>query len=618
MTGKRIRRTLTAQVDGIRAATPAEREHPIAPADPHSYSDPAQGRIAHLELRLAPDLAARSLRIRAVYTLDRAVSGSFFLDTKGLGIAAVEAEHGRLRWSLDREDPILGQRLHLSRLQEVRRFSIDLTTSPGAAALQWLDPAQTAGGAQPFLYSQCQPCNARTLFPCQDTPGVRFTYEAELVAPTPLAAVMAAQPIGQTQDGSGAVYRFRMPQPIPSYLFAFAVGNLEFQTIGPRTGVYAEPEIVHDAAWEFDENEDKLRAGESLFGPYLWDRYDVLVMPPAFPYGGMENPRLTFFNSAYVQGDRGGTWLIAHELAHAWTGNLVTNATWEDFWLNEGPTTYAQTRISEIVQGVKQAEMSVAIRAVDLLATIERLGADSPMTCLKLTLAGKSPDETYTIVPYYKGMLFFRTLEQVAGRARFDSFLRDYINAFRFQSITSERFLQFLEERLPEAAGAADARQWIYAPGLPDGAADVPSSLRDDVLAVIEEYRRGSLPPAERVAGWTPSQRVLFLMKLLPRIPAPDCAVIEKLFSVRGTRDIALFSTFCELAVRSGYRDVLPAYEAFFASVGRYILHEDVFRALADEAWARPLARPLLERWRHRHHTLTVTALDRILTQAGL
>jgi leukotriene-A4 hydrolase len=590
----------------------------MPPSDPHSFSEPTQGTISHIQLHLEPDLASRIVHVQAQYVLGRPVRGSLFLDTRDLDIASIRANGTAVRWSLDREDRLLGQRLHLRDLDRVDRLSIDLRTSPGATALQWLEPNQTAGGRHPFLYSQCQACSARSLFPCQDTPGVRFTYEAELTAPVPLAAVMAAERVGQESLGGHTIHRFRMPQPIPSYLLAFALGDLAFESVGPRTGIYAEPEILQQAAWEFAGNEDRLRAGEALFGPYLWDRYDVLVMPPAFPYGGMENPRLTFLNSVYVQGDRGGTHLIAHELAHAWTGNLVTNATWEDFWLNEGPTTYATGRISEITDGVKNAELLIARWVQSLLREVERLGPDSPETCLRVSLTGKDPNESYTDVAYYKGMLFFRALEQAVGRARFDAFLRDYITTYQFRSISSAEFLAFLEGRLADAARTVDARRWIYEPGLPQGAADVRSSLRDDVLAASKEYKDGRLPSEDRVRGWTPLQETVFLAALLPRVPVSDCAYFEGLFGIRGTRDGLLFSRFCELAVGSGDRDILPAYEAFFASVGRFSFHELVFRALARETWSRPLARPLFERHRQRHHAHTLAAIERILAEAGL
>jgi aminopeptidase N len=587
-------------------------------ADPHSFCDPDQGTIARIDFQLEPDFSQRVLRVRARYDLDRPVRGSLFLDSKDLGITHVDAGGSPVRWSFDRDDPILGQRVHLSELAGVDRLTIDLTTSPKAAALQWLDPVQTAGGVHPFLYTQCQACSARTLFPCQDTPGVRFTYEAEVSAPDPLVAVMAAELVGVRHGGGRAIHRFVMPQPIPSYLFAFAVGNIVFDSIGPRTGVYAEPEILGEAVWELAENEDKLRIAEGLFGPYLWDRYDVLIMPAAFPYGGMENPRLTFLNSCYLQGDRSGAFLIAHELAHAWTGNLVTNATWEDFWLNEGPTTYAETRITEIVEGFATAELRTAGRAARLERDIERLGPTSPMTCLKLSLAGKDPDESYSNIPYFKGLLLFRRLEQAVGRARFDGFLRDYIEAFRFRSITSGQFVEFVQERLPDVTRQVDLRRWIYAPGLPEGAAEVRSTLLDDVQAVVAAYRQGTLPSAERVGGWTGDQRIACLSRLLPGVPASDCAYFESLFQVGATRVGDLRSRFFELAIRSGYREALADYEAFFASVGRYAFHEPVFRALVEETWSRPLARPLLDRWRHRHHAHTVAAMERVLTEAGL
>ena len=586
--------------------------------DPHSFADPTQATIRHIAFHLEPDFGERCVRVRARYTLDRPVRGSFFLDSRDVRIDRVEAGGRSLRWALDKEDPILGQRLHLMDLAGVTEFSAEMTAGPEASALQWLEPPQTAEGLHPFLYSQCQSCSARALFPCQDTPQVRFTYEADILAPLPLTAVMAAEASGEKEEGARRRFSFHMRQPIPSYLFAFAVGRLAFQTLGPRTGVWAEPPTLPAAAWEFAENEAKLEAGEGLFGPYLWDRYDLLIMPPAFPYGGMENPRLTFLNGCYVLGDRSGTYMVSHELAHAWTGNLVTNASWEDFWLNEGPTTYAETRLSEILEGIDAAELRTAGRVLRLQKAIDRLGHDSPMTCLHISLAGKSPDESYSDVAYFKGLLFFRQLERAVGRDRFDSFLRDYIETFRFRSIDSEGFLAHLQARLPELAESVDLRQWVFEPGLPEGSAEVRSTLLEEVEQAADAYRRGGRPTAEQVAGWTTDQRIVFLGRLLPAVPAADCAYFDSLFGMATVRDGGLLSRFAELAVRSGYREVLPTYEGFFSTVGRYSFHEPVFRALVEQDWSRSLARPLLERWRWRHHPHTAAALERILAEAGL
>ncbi|MGB7875820.1 MAG: M1 family aminopeptidase/hydrolase, partial [Anaerolineales bacterium] len=303
----------------------------MAQHDPHSYTDLTQGRISHLDFRIKADFEAHILSLEADYQLEKPVSGSLFLDTSQINLEGAHANGEALQWEFDERDELLGERLHLQGLNNVSSFTLTFATSPNARALQWLPSVQTAGGEHPFLFSQCQAIHARSVFPCQDTPSVRFTFSAEVEAPKELTAVMAAEQVGVEERGANNVFRFKMPQPIPSYLFAIGAGNLAFRELGPRTGVYAEPEIIESAVWEFAENEGKMVEAEKLLGPYLWGRYDLLILPPSFPYGGMENPRLTFLTPTAILGTRGQTSLITHELAHAWTGNLVTNATWEDF-----------------------------------------------------------------------------------------------------------------------------------------------------------------------------------------------------------------------------------------------------------------------------------------------
>lgn len=295
--------------------------------DPHSYASPEQGTINHIDFCLSVDFAARTIQVAAHYHLDRQITGSFFLDTRSVEIERIHTDGIDVAWEQDRSDPILGERLHLQGLDRVADFTIELTTAADATALQWLTAEQTAGGQHPFLYSQCQALHARSIFPCQDTPSVRFTYTAEVEVPVPLVALMAAAAVGRSSEGQVNRYRFEMAQPIPSYLFALAAGDIAFRELGPRCGIYAEPEVLEAAAWEFGENEAKLREAEEILGPYVWDRYDLLIMPPSFPYGGMENPRLTFLSPVFIVGDRSMTDIVTHELAHAWTGNLVTNAT---------------------------------------------------------------------------------------------------------------------------------------------------------------------------------------------------------------------------------------------------------------------------------------------------
>jgi len=329
----------------------------MARHDPHSFSDLTQGHISHIDFRIQTDFDLHILKIEADYHFEEPLDGSLFLDTAEIDIKQATDKGIALEWEFDEQDDLLGKRLHLKNLDNVSSFTLVFETSPKARALQWLPAIQTAGLQYPFLYSQCQSIHARSVFPCQDTPSTRFTYFAEVEVPKPLTAVMAAELVGSRESNQSNHFQYKMPQPIPSYLFAIGVGKLGFRELGPRTGVYAEPEIIEAAAWEFAENEAKLVEAEKLLGPYLWGRYDLLILPPSFPYGGMENPRLTFLMPSVIIGNRQRTTIIAHELAHAWTGNLVTNATWEDFWLNEGWTTYAQLRIDEILDGVDVVDL---------------------------------------------------------------------------------------------------------------------------------------------------------------------------------------------------------------------------------------------------------------------
>jgi len=420
-------------------------------SDPHSYTDTEQGKITHILFGIDVDFSAKVLKIKATYRLEEPVSGSFFLDTRDLKINRVYKGDQEILWEIDQHDSIVGDRLHLKELDGHSEFTIEVTTSPEASALQWVTPKQTAGGEHPFLYSQCQSIHARSIFPCQDSPSVRFTYEATVDVQRPLVAVMAAEHIDSEHSEETSQYRYRMPQPIPSYLFAIAVGNLAFEELGPHTGVYAEPEIMESAVWEFAENEQTLIEAEKLFGPYLWDRYDVLILPPSFPYGGMENPRLTFLTPSCILGDRSRANLVSHELAHAWTGNLVTNATWEDFWLNEGWTTYAESRITEVLEGEDYSQLLGFVGRKLMFRVMERFGMDSDKTCLKYSQRGIDPDEVFSVIPYIKGSSFVLKLERSVGREVFDAFIKKYIATFSFQSLTTEGFISFLEQELPEA-----------------------------------------------------------------------------------------------------------------------------------------------------------------------
>lgn len=587
--------------------------------DPSSYTDLSQGKIKHILFRIGVNFSTHTLEIEATYQMQEPVYGSLFLDSYQIDLQAARVNDRKLAWEFDAQDEILGERLHLTGFEGDSAFTLTFRTSPEARALQWLNPAQTAGGDYPFLFSQCQAIHARSIFPCQDTPSVRFPYSAEVVVPEGLVAAMAAEQIG-VENGSGqTTFRFKMPQPIPSYLFALAAGNLAFRELGPRTGVYAEPEVVEAAAWEFAENEAKIVEAEKLLGPYLWGRYDLLILPPSFPYGGMENPRLTFLTPTAILGNRGHTALITHELAHAWTGNLVTNATWQDFWLNEGWTTYAETRITEVLEGNEATDLRLVFNEKQLLEIMERVGMDSPLTCLKLP-AERDADSFTTSIPYFKGCFFLRECEFAAGRERFDAFIQKYMASFQFQSISTEVFLDFLKAELMGVFEKVDVHKWIYEPGMPDPETwhRPTSHLYDEVQRALDDYQRGIKPGKEQVQGWHRIQLFAFLQGLTKQIPVEDCPYFDEILELEKKNDAGYYALFYATCIASGYQDILPRVELYMDKIGRMLYTLRVFRAMIETDWSRARARPLFERVRSRHHQITVHAMEGLLKRAGL
>lgn len=587
--------------------------------DPASYADLSQGRIKHILFRIRVDFSTRTLEIESTYQMQEPVQGSLFLDSYKIDLTKAHSNGRELEWEFDAGDEVLGERLHLKGLGGDSTFTLIFRTSPEARALQWLNPNQTAGGNHPFLFSQCQAIHARSIFPCQDTPSVRFTYSAEVDVPQGLVAAMAAEQIGiDESSGYGStVFRFRMPQPIPSYLFALAVGNLAFRELGPRTGVYAEPEIIEAAAWEFAENETRIIEAEKLLGPYLWERYDLLVLPPSFPYGGMENPRLTFLTPTAILGTRGMISLITHELAHAWTGNLVTNATWQDFWLNEGWTTYAETRITEVLEGKDSVDLHLAFNDKQLLALMQRVGMDSPLTQLKLP-AERDADSFTTSIPYYKGCFFLQECEYAVGRERFDGFIQKYMASFQFQSLTTEAFLDFLRQELPEVFEKVDVHKWVYETGMPEKRHEHKSRLYDEVQEVLDKYEKGILPTREQLQGWHRYQVLSFLQGLPHKISVEDCEYFNDILELEKRNDVAIFSYFYVIAIASGYREILPRVEGFLGKIGRMLYILPVVRAMIETDWSRAQIRPLFERVRDRHHQITIQAIEGLLKKAGL
>jgi leukotriene-A4 hydrolase len=584
----------------------------MARLDPHSYNDTEHPEIDRFALRARVDFDTRVLEAEVALHLAAPGQGPLDLDTRDLEIRGVTDAAGQpLPHRLHPPAPVLGARLAVELPAGTTELRIQYRTSPSASALQWLEPAQTAGGKHPYLFSQCQAIHARSVLPIQDTPRLRMRFSAELTVPAHLRAVMAARPLARSGVEGLAVESFDMPQPIPPYLFALAVGDLTSRELGPRSRVWAEPSVVDRAAWEFAQVEEMIRAAEGLFGPYPWERFDVLLMPPSFPYGGMENPRLAFLTPTLLAGDRSLANVLAHELAHSWTGNLVSNASAEHFWLNEGFTVYAERRILEVLAGPEVAALHAALGLRGLEDALLRFAAHPELTRLRTRLADVDPDEAFSQVPYEKGYLFLRTLEAAAGREKFSSFLRDYVEAFRFRSITTEDFLEFARPRLGAELDRIDAQSWVYGEGLPGNAA-VPRSAR---LATLEAIR--GVPSAEDGARWTPAEWQLFL-ETFPRPASPS--VMEELdshFHFTQSSNYEVLVAWLALAVPSNYPPAVSRVQEVLGVVGRMKYLRPLYSALLRNPQTRGNARDLFERHRRGYHPIAQAMVDGLLGQLG-
>lgn len=591
--------------------------------DPHSFAEFEQVRIRHLALDLRADMEAHVLKGHVVLDLDRVVPehDRLVLDARHMEIHDVTAQredgsYRPLSWRRGPEVATLGSPLIIALPAGITRVRVDYSSQPEAFGLQWLSGAQTSSG-HPFMYSQSEPHYARTWVPLQDSPAVRYTFDATIRVPRQLVAVMGAGGNAHQRNDSG-VYQFHMPQPIPSYLMAIAIGDLEFAETGPRTGVYAEPDWIERAAHEFAQLEELVNIGEALYGDYRWGRYDLLILPPSFPFGGMENPRLSFITPTVIAGDRSLLDLIAHELAHSWSGNLVTNAAWRDIWLNEGFTTYFESRIMEQLYGERVASMLAALDWQDLYGIL--VGSTDSSTRLVRNDGGDDPEGSFGAVPYSKGRFFLEWLTQRVGREAFDTFLRSYFDHFAFQSIPSEAFRDYLEAHLvnahPEQLTMAEVDEWMYAPGLPEFAIGPES----DAFARVDDWRQrwlageiqtSQLPDAE----WTVYEWLHFL-KGLRGDEAFDLQHMGELDAAFGLTDASnneiLFQWLMH-AVVLDYEAARERLESFLLTVGRNKYTLPIYRALAASGWGHEWAVEVYQRARPGYHPLTRLVSERAL-----
>lgn len=579
-----------------------------SPSDPHSFSSLSSARVISEHLQIRVNFESKIIDgIASLNVVNPDHADSVFLDIRNLKILSVEDQEGvALDYTIGEEKEFLGQPLKIDiREKPSEKVIIRYQTRPDAAALQWLDPQLTAGKKQPMLFTQGQAILSRTWFPCQDSPGIRFRWSADVEVPSGLKAVMSAEKHSSAKN----LFHFEMTKPVPAYLLALAVGNLEFKEIDNRCGIYAEPEMLEKSVWEFADVGKMLKAAEELYGPYRWGRYDLLVLPPSFPFGGMENPCLTFATPTILAGDRSLVSLVAHELAHSWSGNLVTNATWDDFWLNEGFTVYFERRIMEVLEGKEYADMLAVIGWGDLQTTLQDLGADSADTRLKVDLKGRDADDGMTDIAYEKGYRMLCLLEEKTGRNHWDAFLKKYFEENAFRSMTTESFLEYLEANLLKIIGISmnelKLKDWIYKPGLPSGIR-IPESARFiKAESLAAGCLKGNLPGLPEVEKWSSHEWLHFLRKLENRVDAKLMEQLDKRFSFSKSRNSEILFQWLINGLKADYQPALEVTEDFLLRTGRRKFVLPLYRELCKTVSGKDLAMRIFLKAAVTYHPVT-------------
>jgi leukotriene-A4 hydrolase len=601
--------------------------------DAHSFSNTDEIRTKHIDLELDVNFENKTIYGVARHTMERLTdTDTAVFDINGPEIQKItlgkKGHETETDFIIGSKKEFIGQPLSVKIGKDTKYINIYYKTTEDAVALDWLDPSLTAGKKHPYLYTQGQAVLTRTWIPVQGTPANRITYSADVTVPKDLMALMSADnPTEKSPDGK---YHFEMKQPIPVYLIALAVGNLEYRSLGKNCGVYTEPEMLGKVAWEFADLDNMIKAAESLYGPYKWEQYDVIVLPYSFPFGGMENPRLTFANPTLIAGDRSAVSVIAHELAHSWSGNLVTNATWDDFWLNEGFTVYFENRIMEKLYGIETADMLALIEYQELEEEINAFmeNGQEDDTHLKLKLNGRNPDDGMTDIAYVKGAFFLKTLEKTVGRAKFDEFLKSYFNDHEFQTLTTEQFKKYLNERLLNPNNITfNTDDWLYGPGIPNNCVKIVSPRFEKIQLLADQFAAGKdifkrpkkkkgkkQEPALSRDQYTPQEWQAFLRQLPKKVDPQQLSLLdEKLhFSSWGNAEVAT-EWYC-LGIRSGYKAIRPPMKKFLLRTGRRKFLEPIYSSLKGTREDLTWALEVYAEARNNYHPVAIGTLDELLS----
>jgi len=590
----------------------------ISTSDAHTYAKPNEVVVKHLDWAATVDFDSSMIVATAKWTIENKTGAKeVYFDTRGLSIDYVTIGNNDefTTFRLEPEVMYVGQKLIVDITPNTDVVRIYYRTTEKSDALQWLTKEQTADKTHPFLFTQSQAILARTWIPCQDSPGIRFTYNARVKVPDNMMALMSAY--NPTDTMPNGTYDFQMEYPIPSYLMALSVGNIKFQSVGRNTGIYAEPSMLAKSVAEFEDMQEMVDSAEALYGKYRWGKYDVLVLPPSFPFGGMENPRLTFATPTILAGDKSLTSLIAHELAHSWSGNLVTNYNWNDFWLNEGFTVYFENRIMEQVYGVDYANMLALISYQDLNSELEDFGMESPRTKLKLDLAGQDPDEGMTSIAYDKGFYFLKLIEFTVGREDFDQFLKTYFDTYAFKSMTTEGFIDYINTELlsknEEWATAINLDEWIYSPGLPANCPTIQSDRFEKVDAELVKWQDGIAAASLESKKWSTHEWLHFLRSLPSKMTLEQMEELDKAFGFTASGNSEILAAWFVKVIPNNYKQAKPAINEFLVNIGRRKFLTPIYKALIAADPSKITARGIYEKARPNYHAVAQQTMDELL-----
>ncbi|XP_011888316.1 PREDICTED: leukotriene A-4 hydrolase [Cercocebus atys] len=558
--------------------------------DTCSLASPASVcRTKHLHLRCSVDFTRRTLTGTAALTVQSQEDNlrSLVLDTKDLIIEKVVINGQEVKYALGERQSYKGSPMEislpiaLSKNQEIV-IEISFETSPKSSALQWLTPEQTSGKEHPYLFSQCQAIHCRAVLPCQDTPSVKLTYTAEVSVPKELVALMSAIRDGEVpdpEDPSRKIYKFIQKVPIPCYLIALVVGALESRQIGPRTLVWSEKEQVEKSAYEFSETESMLKIAEDLGGPYVWGQYDLLVLPPSFPYGGMENPCLTFVTPTLLAGDKSLSNVIAHEISHSWTGNLVTNKTWDHFWY------------FLLAYLCGDSSLSICFSMLFHVLQVKTFGETHPFTKLVVDLTDVDPDVAYSSVPYEKGFALLFYLEQLLGGPElFLGFLKAYVEKFSYKSITTDDWKDFLYSYFKDKVDVlnqVDWNAWLYSPGLPPIKPNYDMTLTNACIALSQRWITAKEEDlnsfnATDLKDLSSHQLNEFLAQMLQRAPLPLGHIkrMQEVYNFNAINNSEIRFRWLRLCIQSKWEDAIPLALKMATEQGRMKFTRPLFKDL--------------------------------------